>query len=235
MFGWVANWRLPHRLLVRLIDRFAEAFHTDLSEYEFDRNSVRTFNEFFSRRLKPGFRRFEGAVCSPADGFVSSSGPIQDNQLLQVKGKTYMLDELVQSKTSVSYGSFLSLYLSLADYHRVHLPFDATLLSIRRIPGALYSLSPNTLEKIDRLYCRNERVVVEGICEFGRFYLILVGAIVVGKIEMNPECLLSTPLKQGLEVGCFKMGSSVLLLLESDTLSKLPNTIKHLKTGDALC
>jgi len=76
---------------------------------------------------------------------------------------------------------------------------------------------------------------VEGICEFGRFYLILVGAIVVGKIEMNPECLLSTPLKQGLEVGCFKMGSSVLLLLESDTLSKLPNTIKHLKTGDALC
>lgn len=234
-FGWLANRRLPHHFLLRLIDAFVHSFSIDLSEFDFKRDSVRTFNEFFTRKLKPGSRACGGEICAPADGFVSSIGAVGQNRLFQVKGKTYHLKDLLNDQPSFQNGSFLSIYLSLADYHRVHLPFDATLLSIRRIPGTLYSLSPKTLEKIDRVYCRNERVVLEGVCAFGRFYLLLVGAIVVGKIEINPDCALNRPLKQGMEVGSFQMGSSVLLVLESEKLSHLADNLEHLKMGDTLC
>ena len=234
LFGWIADLKMPHRFLLRVIHSFAKSFHIDLTEYELNLETVRTFNEFFSRELKPGSRTFKGAMCSPADGFVSSFGPIQNNQLFQVKGKPYLLNELIKEQPTIAFGSFLAVYLSMGDYHRVHLPFDATLLSIRKIPGTLYSLNPKTLEKIDGVYCKNERVVVEGICGFGRFYLILIGAIVVGKIEIHPNCTLNTPLKQGTEVGCFKMGSSVLMILESDILTKT-TLDKHLKMGDTLC
>jgi phosphatidylserine decarboxylase len=235
-FGWVANRKLPHRFLLRLLDGFSKTFHTDIAEFEFDRSTVRTFNEFFARELKPGARTLHGPICSPADGFISSFGPVADYQLFQVKGKPYPLNDLIGEQSNTSATSFLSIYLSLGDYHRVHMPFDATLLSIKRIPGTLYSLSPNTLEKIDRVYCRNERVVMKGVSAFGNFYLILVGAIVVGKIVLNKNAILNAEIKQGTEIGHFKMGSSVLLVVDSDILANLPDTIQtHLKMGDALC
>ena len=235
-FGWLANRALPHRILLRIIDAYATSFHVDLTEFEFDRDKVRTFNEFFARSLKPGIRTFQKPICSPADGFVSSFGPIVDNQLFQVKGKPYSMAELLDGEPTFQAKSFLSIYLSLGDYHRVHLPFDATLLSIQRIPGTLYSLGPETLEKIDKIYCRNERVVLEGVSKIGHFYLILVGAIVVGEISINKNAILNAEIKLGTEIGHFNMGSTVLLVLDSDLLANLPYTIKtHLKTGDALC
>jgi phosphatidylserine decarboxylase len=235
-FGWLANRRLPQGWLIRLIDAFVRAFETDLSEYEYHPGSVRTFNDFFARKLRPGARSFQGTICSPADGYVSSFGPVVNGQLFQVKGKPYGLDDLLGLKAPFKVASYLSIYLSLGDYHRVHLPFDATLLSIRHIPGTLYSLSPGTLEKIDRVYCRNERVVLEGLSPLGHFYLIFVGAIVVGKIELNKKCILNAEIKQGTEIGHFRMGSSVLLLLDSNELAERPFTLNtHLKSGDALC
>ncbi len=236
IFGWLANQRLPHRWLIQLIDAFARSFQTDLSEYDYHPDRVRTFNDFFARSLKPGARTFSGPICSPADGFVSSFGSVVDDRMVQVKGKTYSLSDLLQVKAPVRARSFLSIYLTLGDYHRVHLPFDATLLSIRRIPGTLYSLSRGTLDKIDRVYCRNERVVLEGTSPLGQFYLILVGAIVVGQIDINKNCILNAEIRQGTEIGHFKMGSSVLLILESEVLTKLPHTLEtHVKSGDSLC
>ena len=232
--GWIANRKLPHCCLLRLIHAFVKSFQIDLAEYDFDPDSVQTFNDFFVRKLKPGARAIEGPVCSPADGFVSSFGTLQANQLIQVKGKRYRLNELVQNQPSIQKGSFLCIYLSLGDYHRVHLPFDATLLSIKKIPGTLYSLSPRSLETFDNVYCRNERIVLEGVSPLGSFYLILIGAIVVGKIKLNPSCTLHTPLLKGTEIGCFKMGSSVLLLLDSDIPFKT-SLERHLKMGNALC
>lgn len=236
LFGWLANKELPKRYLLRLIDAFVHAFHTDLDEFEFDPNEVRTFNEFFARKLKPGIRTFHHPLCAPADGFLSAFGPVTNGQLFQVKGKPYLLTELVQEKSPLQAKSFLSIYLSLGDYHRVHLPFDATLTAIKRIPGTLYSLSPNTLDKVDRVYCKNERVVLEGVSAFGPFYLILVGAIVVGAISIDKNAILNTEIKRGTEIGHFEMGSTVLLLLDSDVLANLNHTLNtHLKTGDALC
>lgn len=236
LFGWLANKALPKRYLLRLIDTFAHAFHTDLDEFEFDPNTVRTFNDFFARTLKPGVRTFQHPLCAPADGYLTGFGSVTNNQLFQVKGKPYSLTELVQEESPVQTRSFLSIYLSLGDYHRVHLPFDATLTAIKRIPGTLYSLSPNTLQKIDRVYCRNERVVFKGVSAFGSFYLILVGAIVVGAISIDKNAILNTEIKRGTEIGHFELGSTVLLVLDSDVLANLNDTLNtHLKTGDALC
>lgn len=235
-FGWLANIPLPRPWLLRLIDAYVRTFHIDLSEYDCPLDSVRTFNDFFARALKPNARIFTGLICSPADGYVSSFGAVTENQLYQVKGKPFSLNELLKEKAPIQAQSYLTIYLSLGDYHRVHLPFDATLLSIKRIPGTLFSLSPTTLESIDDVYCRNERVVLEGNSAQGHFYLILVGAIVVGKIQINKNCILNAEIKQGTEVGHFEMGSSVLLVLDSNALVDLPYTMNtHLKTGDSLC
>jgi phosphatidylserine decarboxylase len=234
MFGLLANFRFRPKRLERILEGFLKAYPVTLSDFELD--NVRTFNDFFSRRLKPGARQFHGSVCSPADGFVSASGLMTESKLYQVKGKPYQLNDLLQQKPGFQTGSYFCIYLSLGDYHRVHLPFDATLRSIRRVPGTLYSLNPKTLERIDRVYCRNERVILEGESKLGRFYLILIGAIVVGKIRIHKNCILNAEIKQGTEVGHFEMGSTVLLVLESEVLGNLTCTKDtHLLTGEPLC
>ena len=148
-------------------------------------------------------------------------------------------------KESFENGSFATIYLSPADYHRVHLPLDGTITNIKKIPGKLFSVSKKTVEKINNIYCRNERVVIQGTSEFGRFYLIMVGAIVVGKIKLsfipqelqfNENYSVNIPMKQGDEVGYFELGSTILLIMESNHLAKI-NYSEHQKIylGNKLC
>lgn len=108
-FGWLANIRLPKPWLHRLIHAFVHSFHIDLSEYDYLPDRVRTFNEFFARKLKSGVRVFSGSLCSPADGFIASFGPVLANQMFQVKGKPYSLNELLQEKQPLQMQSYLNL------------------------------------------------------------------------------------------------------------------------------
>lgn len=244
-FGWLSNAHIPPRLLRRVIRKFIKTHQIDISQYDFDITKVKSFNEFFIRKLKSGQRVFDGKICSSVDGFISSFGPISHNQLFQVKGNYYPLEMLLNQEESFHNGSFITTYLSPADYHRVHVPFDATITKVKKIPGKLYSVNKKTIETIDKVYCRNERIVLEGIASFGKFYLVLVGAIVVGKIKLsftnqilkfNETYSYNISLKQGDEVGYFELGSTVLLILESNDLANLkfsPHQKIHL--GDKLC
>lgn len=228
--GWLSSKNMPPAVLKSVIRQFIKTYRIDMSQYEFNFNTVRTFNEFFIRKLKPGKRIFEGKICSGADGFVSAFGPIVNNQLFQVKGKHFPLKEVLGQKESFEKGSFVTIYLSPADYHRVHMPLDGTITGIKKIPGKLFSVNKKTVEKINNLYCRNERVVVQGNSEFGRFYLVMVGAIVVGKIKLsfvgqnlkfNENYKVNIPLKQGDELGYFELGSTILLIMESNLLENI--------------
>jgi phosphatidylserine decarboxylase len=245
LFGWLANGHIPHFMLPTLIRKYIKSFDIDMSQFNFDIQAATSFNEFFIRPLKPGMRTFKGVVSAAADGYVSAFGAIKNKELFQVKGSYFSLQELTGQKLSFSDGSFITIYLSPGDYHRVHMPFDATITSLTHIPGRLFSVNPATVQKIDKLYCKNERIVIEGISAAGRFYLVLVGAIIVGKIKLsftteklsfNETHTVHIPLRLGDEVGYFELGSTIVLAVESSDLQDLPfSPHQKIRMGTQLC
>ena len=192
------------------------------------------FNSFFIRQLKPESRPIANcAIVSPVDGYVSEIGSINEGTLLQAKGKYYSVDELLGSEKELSSpfnrGLFATLYLSPKDYHRVHMPIEATLKEMIYLPGKLFSVQPATARVIPNLFAGNERLVVFFDTKVGLMAMVLVGATIVGAIGTRwhgdlarsrkprhialPEgAKAPIQLQQADELGYFKLGSTVILL-----------------------
>ena len=158
------SWRPWKNALIRL---FIQKYNVDMrlaeksSAHEFE-----TFNDFFTRSLKPGIRPLASVsdgLVSPVDAAISALGAIEDNRIFQAKGKKYSLEELLNGANEYigryRNGNFITLYLSPRDYHRIHIPADGELLNMTYIPGRLFSVNPATTDRIDNLFARNERVV----------------------------------------------------------------------------
>ena len=192
-----------------------------------------TFNHFFTRRLKPGARPLPEAVdvlVCPADGTVSQAGPITEGQLLQAKGQRYSVAELLgDPDLAARYegGSFVTIYLSPRDYHRVHAPCESELVSATEIPGRLFSVNASSEQRVARLFARNERLAMHLIAAFGDYALVMVGALIVAGIDTpwqrppvprrertKPRVLhpKGVRLSRGAEVGTFCIGSTVVCL-----------------------
>ena len=217
------------------------------------------FNDFFTRYLKPGVRPIADAdVISPVDGCVSEIGHIQQGQLLQAKGRYYSVDELLacdaEKSAPFQNGSFATLYLSPRDYHRVHMPVGGTLQDMIHVPGTLFSVQPDTVRHIPKLFARNERVVLFFETELGSMAGILVGATIVGKIgtcwhgdlprvkkitdfKHNLPAPAERVLKQADEVGYFKLGSTAIVLFAEHSKIEWTPELKagmSVRLGEAL-
>jgi len=243
LVGWVADRRLPSWMLHRLIRKYIAKNGVDMTDFASDLHLYPTFNRFFTRPLLPG-RRVQGeGITAPAGGVVTAAGAFSEHQLFHVKGSDYPQEELLR-KPGFATGSFATIYLSPADYHRVHAPFNCTITAIRHLHGGVRTVNPDFLEKEPLLYCRNERVVLEGNAAHGKFYMVLVGALVVARIRIGivegfgkgyVNESLSITLAKGDEIGMFEMGSTVVLVLESDALKPAAAfTGKHLKLGTSM-
>jgi phosphatidylserine decarboxylase len=158
----------------------SEAINEDLSDYH-------SFNEFFTRALKPGSRPINPdprAVVSPADGCISQIGRIEGDTLVQAKGHRYSVHSLGgELGHGFEGGTFLTVYLAPSDYHRVHIPFQGALKNTLALPGSLFSVNGATENAIEGLFCRNERLVCRFETQFGPMLVVLVGAMIVGSIE----------------------------------------------------
>jgi len=254
---------LPQHLLSRLMFRFAriqaswiknlftswfvskykvnltEALLEDIDEYKH-------FNDFFTRALKDGSRPIsDSKVVSPVDGVVSQFGSIKESMIVQAKGKEYSVEALLADNSiNDLYTSFATIYLSPKDYHRIHMPFDGSLKSMKYIPGNLFSVNQRTVNDIDEVFARNERLVCFFDTEYGEIALVMVGAIFVGSMETSWEGQITPPytksikkydydsrqieLSKGEELGRFNMGSTVILVLPKES-PKL-----NLETGQVL-
>mgnify|MGYP000662125658 FL=1 len=152
----------------------AEAANPDIASYP-------SFNEFFTRPLKPGARPLADAdyLC-PVDGAISQFGRIERDQIFQAKGHSYSTTALLGGDRDLALwfhdGEFATLYLSPRDYHRIHMPCDGRLTRMIYIPGALFSVNPTTARGVPGLFARNERVVCVFENDDGPFVLTLVGA-----------------------------------------------------------
>ena len=214
---------------------FLKLFSIDMGDaVETDPLRYGSFNEFFTRALRPAARPTDAdptSIASPVDGTVSECGRIVHNRLLQAKGREYSLEDLLARQpwsTSFSGGSFATIYLAPYNYHRIHMPVQGTLLDTVYVPGRLFSVNAVTAQHVPRLFARNERVLTLFDSEFGRFAVILVGALNVGSIatvwagDIAPArrralTRVAGPpltLDKGAELGRFNMGSTVILLFE---------------------
>jgi phosphatidylserine decarboxylase len=261
-----SQWLLPQHFLSRLvyhvtrsrspsvknalIKSFVRGFNPDMSTaLQPDPLGYGSFNEFFTRGLRPGARPIETddrALISPVDGAISQLGRLDGSQILQAKGHTYSLQALLDCNGSatdwaarLTGGSFATVYLAPFNYHRIHMPLAGTLRAAWYVPGKLFSVNAVTAAAVPGLFARNERVV----CLFENgpwvFAMVLVGALFVGSMQTvwhgeitprSPRKPLQLPLDEsraplhldkGMEMGRFNMGSTVILLLPPDMIDWL--------------
>ncbi|WP_093554773.1 archaetidylserine decarboxylase [Pseudoduganella namucuonensis] len=209
-----------------------EALNPDIASYH-------SFNEFFTRALRPDARPLAQAdfIC-PVDGRISQFGVIDDDQIFQAKGHKFTTTALVGGDRELAakfqHGSFANLYLSPRDYHRIHMPCDGKLTRMIYIPGELFSVNPTTARGIPGLFARNERVVCVFDTAQGPFVMTLVGATIVGSMATVWHGVVNPPrqpdikewtyadqdivLKKGEELGRFLLGSTVVMLFPKDAL-----------------
>jgi phosphatidylserine decarboxylase len=199
-----------------------------------DKFAYENLNAFFTRALKPACRPLDGDAGSwvcPVDGAVSQAGGIEQGRIFQAKGRDYSLLELLGGDQSLAAlfhdGRFATLYLSPKDYHRIHMPCDATLSQMAYIPGRLFSVAEHTVSAIPRLFARNERCVCAFETDNGPMVMVLVGAINVAAIETVWHGLVTADkgsirriryaddeirLCRGDEMGRFNLGSTVIVI-----------------------
>jgi phosphatidylserine decarboxylase len=155
-----------------------------------DPTAYKTFNDFFTRALKPGVRPFaEADFLCPVDGAISQFGAITGNAgdaIFQAKGHTYSTTALVGGDATLAkqfeHGHFATIYLSPKDYHRIHMPCDGELRRMIYVPGSLYSVNPATAREVAGLFAINERLVCVFDTPYGPFVNVLVGATIVGSM-----------------------------------------------------
>ena len=254
------------RFLSRISNRKIKDFFIIkfISFYEIDIEDVKkevpkdfkTFNDFFIRELYDEARPIidnTDTIISPVDGFVSSAGKIQQNKIFQAKKFNYSLVDLMatdldQAETYIN-GQYVTIYLAPFNYHRVHAPLDGQLLAARYIPGDLFSVNQATVDRVNGIFRRNERLVMHFRTDYGPIVLVFVGALNVGSIstpwtgEILPrkkgivEALdlsnYRSNIKKGDLLGWFNMGSTVILLLPKNFCKLNENLLKgnSLKMG----
>jgi len=246
--GALVQRLLPQRFLCRCIHRLARTrvgwikkplikwfgrhYRIDMNEAEHARaEDYGTFNEFFTRALRPGVRPIDAgadSIVAPCDGTLMEFGVLERDRMLQAKGMTYTLTALLgEDSAEVERfidGTYATIYLAPRDYHRVHVPVAGRLLRASYIPGDRFSVNGATARAVPNLFCRNERVVCWLEAYLGQVAVVLVGALNVssisvttrGEIPSGPAHTWRAPelvqLRKGAELGRFNLGSTVIAL-----------------------
>ena len=241
--GWFAQqkWGAVTHFVIKA---FAKKYNVDMSEAKKENFSdYESFNQFFIRELKDDARKINEnptALCLPADGRVSQIGHIDDERLLQAKGHFFSLSDLLAGDEELvntfKNGEFATIYLSPRDYHRVHMPCDATLRKMIYVPGDLFSVNPFLAEHVPNLFARNERVICVFDTAFGPMAQILVGATITASMSTVWAGVINPPrtgevkvwtyqgdsaikLTKGQEMGAFQLGSTVINLFPANSVA----------------
>ena len=261
---------LPRRSLTRAFYRFSRIEHpwvsraslalwklfadVDLSDAR--ETHFKSLHAGFTRELRPGARPLaqdRRVLCSPCDGIVGAVGTISGATVLQAKGQPYRLAELLQDPAGAQRylgGCYATLRLTAGMYHRFHAPEACRVRRVRHVPGDTWNVNPATLKRIERLYCRNERAVIE--CELLAhrecIVLVPVAAILVAGIRLPfldgpherharapsvTEC--DAALERGEQMGWFEHGSTLIVIAPREFAPcAAVRTGQRLRMGEAL-
>lgn len=236
--GHAASLRVPRPLREPLYGAFVAVTGARGEEAERPLSEYDTFNALFTRKLRDGARPWSDASWSmPADGRLADVQRVRDGVLIQAKGIEYTLAALLGDEEragELSGALAATIYLSPADYHRVHVPANVTFDRILHVGGELWPVNATSVARVDGLFARNERAVACFTSADGRRgAMVMVAATVVGGIELACDDVdLSTrhrgderahwdvtwQAEAGEWFGTFHLGSTVVLVVEGDTL-----------------
>ena len=251
--GWFSQLR--HPWLARASIAVWRLFtNLDLSDAETTRFD--SLHDCFTRRLKPGSRPFvasEHVLVSPCDAIVGAHGDIQGTTVLQAKGFPYQLGDLLgSSELAARYanGRYVTLRLTSAMYHRFHAPHDLTIEQVTYISGDTWNVNPIALQRVERLFCKNERAVLEGRLARDGSPLAIVPVAAVLVASMRLHCLnvllhlgyrgpsrmaCQAHYRKGDELGWFEHGSTIILLVPAHwRFADGVETGTRLRAGQAL-
>ncbi|SOE78501.1 phosphatidylserine decarboxylase [Fibrobacter sp. UWT3] len=263
-FGIVTRLRIPF-VSKALRNVFANYYKLDMSEAEYPLSHYRNLGELFIRRLKPGARPIaDSEIVSPVDGVLSQTGVFDENQkLIQAKGKYYTLKDLLRDDAMAKRfegGAFATIYLAPFNYHRIHSPVKGELVDAAYCPGTLWPVNVGSVERVEGLFCINERLTSRIRLEDGSEILVVkVGATNVGRIGVvySDELLVNAgrlprdckrfdwvpstkvTFEKGGELGRFEMGSTVILVVDKKIHERHPELFtsrlgQAVKVGEAL-
>jgi phosphatidylserine decarboxylase len=227
--GWFSKIENP---LVRDASIACWRMFSDLDLSEARTSEFRSLHDCFTRELKPGLRPSDpdpSIVVSPSDGIVGAHGAIEDAELFQIKGARYSLLDLLGDPKLVDAhrnGRFVTLRLTSGMYHRFHAPHDCRIKRVTFISGDTWNVNPIALKRIERLFCKNERAVIQARLVSGQaLTLVPVAAILVASIRLHFLDLVlnaqtrgpsvfscDVSLHKAEELGWFEHGSTIIVL-----------------------
>lgn len=252
--GWFSKIRHPWvaKLSIFVWSLFAE----DLRLKDAKKAKFNSLQDCFIRELKPGLRPIEHSpdiVTSPCDAIIGECGTIQDNTVLQAKGFPYELNELIPDGAlcnKYKNGTYITLRLKSSMYHRFHAPVDCHVNKVNYLSGDTWNVNPIALKKVEKLFCKNERAIIELDTpdHAGSITLVPVAAILVASMKFH---FLSEPLdmkytgpnhircnadfNKGDQMGYFQHGSTIIVFASKGyELAQGIETGKRINMGEAL-
>ena len=238
--SWGVSLGIPAPLRTLMLSRFARIYGIDVTEAEKPISEYAGFDEFFTRKLRPGARPIDdlpGRVISPADGTIVECGLATAGKLIQAKGSQFDLAGLLDDAPAAQRlegGAYLITYLSPKDYHRVHSPVGGRVVGWRHVPGTLFSVGAASIRREPELFVRNERFIT--LIEMdggGLVAVVMVAAVGVGHVTVSYDPEVAThrpeffraalrhrqydepkPIRRGEELGIFHLGSTTIVVFE---------------------
>ena len=250
IWGRIVRLRHPSFLVKGIIKRYQRAYNISMDEYEGEVEDYRSLSDFFVRRLDPVKRplvRQENTVASPADGILTDVETIFNDQATQVKGKTYQVSQLLHETIDFSRGWHVAvIYLAPCNYHRYHYPVTGNIKRYFHSSGRLFPVNRVGVNRVNRLFVRNERIITEMVNRQMSFYIAAIGACFVGGIKMefisgsnrkkrDQWLSINHEVRQLEEMGRFEMGSTIVLVIPKSMAEPLHNIIgEPIKVGQPI-
>ncbi len=249
--GWLSPIEQP---LVRAVSLKLWRTFCDVDLSDAADSGFRSLHHAFTRALKPGSRPADpdpDILASPSDAIVGACGRVEDGRLYQAKGMPYGLEDLLGDAAlgaPFRDGTFVTLRLTAAMYHRFHAPHDLTVEDMRYISGDTWNVNPIALKKVERLFCRNERAPILTRLDRGghpllivpvaailvasmRFTFVDVGPHIRDRGSRNIPC--TAHIAKGEEMGWFEHGSTIILFAPKG-FDLLVETGQEVRAGQAL-
>jgi phosphatidylserine decarboxylase len=250
--GRLCETTLPAGVSRAVVGLYVRAYRVDLDECEAQEGAYPSFDNFFTRQLKPGQRAIcpnAREIASPADGRIEAIGTIDLEGTLLVKQRPYRVAELIGDEADAERyagGQFAVVYLSPRDYHRVHSPVTGVISRVRSMPGDLFPVNSIGERHVPSLFSKNRRVAIVIDTEsVGRVTVTMVGAIIVGRITVTAlpgpdvplgEHVLDPPrnIAKGEEIGIFHLGSTAIVFTERGKVAPFGRGVGAIHLGQSL-
>jgi phosphatidylserine decarboxylase len=238
--------RIPRELATRFMGRFSRIerplvrdlsigawrLFADLGLHEAKQTCFRSLHDCFIRELREGARPVDSdpaILTSPCDAIVGASGRVEGTRVWQAKGFPYALGDLLGESGVIEQfrdGCYATLRITASMYHRFHAPHDCRVEKITYFSGDTWNVNPIALRRVERLFCRNERAMIEvRLAATGQpICLVAVAAVLVASIQLHvlgerlhlryrgPNVFhCNGDFAKGAEMGWFEHGSTIIV------------------------